>query len=194
MQFSCSIQPRTSEVWVRGNVIFIRMVVMSLSCSLLDGCAETFLVLCKNVLCKIHTTLVAIILLSGPPDFLVVPSGLYQLQAHLLWVVCAPTLLAEAAKFLGSVDQHPAFILWNTGVDQLHLPFCSIPFCFGIASTLIYMFLKTNKRALVFSGVDWLTKLHCFCHLIGHMCNRNVARSESSRGSTGIVALLALGL
>jgi hypothetical protein len=78
--------------------------------------------------------------LAESPDFLGVPSEFYWLQSCLLCVVCgvcAPMFLAEAAVLIGRMDQPLADLLWNPGVDWLHLPFWLSPFCLVISRGLI---------------------------------------------------------
>jgi hypothetical protein len=74
------------------------------------------------------------------------------------------------------------------------LCFCSAPFAlvalagFASSSMLFLILSRTKRRALVLTGVEFSVRLYWVCHHAGHMCNRGVARSVSSRGNTVLVA------
>lgn len=59
------------------------------------------------------------------------------LVAVLLGGVHVPMLFAETAILLSQVDQPFASFLWNLGLDQLHLPFCIVPFHLAITRGLV---------------------------------------------------------
>ena len=76
--------------------------------------------------------------------------------------------------------------MWESIDSILHLP--SAPFDLimlgGLASTsaIFWIFSRTNRRALVLTGVIFSFKPYWVCHLAGHMHSRCVGRLVSSKG------------
>ena len=189
----------TLQKSVGVTIIFIVMAVAFLAAvGLLQGSVQDFLALWMDNLHKVCAFLTTFFLLGHKctPNFLG-RTILVKMMAflHVVSGVCPHASCSECNAFWSS----PFWSSWESSSQWTHPSLCISPFCLVIARglssiSILLLISRTNKRALLLTGVKFSVRSYCLCHSAGHICNRWVMRLESSRGDTSLVTEFALGL